>query len=130
MNITETATALGCSVATVSRIVSGDRNPSLELMAEIRRVLRWSIEAQADEVRAGTYAATFKDKMERRQARGRDVDSQAVRGVSGAGSSGDGMSALEAGGERGTQAGPGAGQGEVNRAYPRSLDISDRWYPR
>jgi transcriptional regulator with XRE-family HTH domain len=126
MNITETAQALGCSVATVSRICSGDRHPSLELMAEIRRVLRWSIEAQADEVRAGTYAATFKDKMERRQARGRDVDSQAVRGVQGSGSSGDGMPALEADGEDGEAGRLGQGAGKIDF----KLDISDRWYPR
>lgn len=124
MNLTETAAALGCSIATVSRICSGDRNPSLELMAEIRRVLRWSIEAQADEIRCGTYAATFKDKMERRQARGRDVDSQAVRGVSGAGSSGDGVPALEADGEDGSSSRVGQGTRTVN------LDITDRWYPR
>lgn len=124
MNLTETAQALGCSLATVSRICSGERNPSLELMAEIRRVLRWSIEAQADEVRAGTYAATFKDKMERRQARGRDVDSQAVRGVSGAGSGGDRVPALEAEQPDGQASRVGA------RSSTSHLDISDRWYPR
>jgi transcriptional regulator with XRE-family HTH domain len=124
MNLTETARALDCSLATVSRIASGERTPSLELMAEIRRVLRWSIEAQADEVRAGTYAATFKDKMERRQARGRDVDSQAVRGVSGAGSGGDGVPALETDGEDGEASRVGQGTRSVH------LDISDRWYPR
>lgn len=71
MNRTEMADALGCSVATVSRICSGERRPSLELMAEIRRVLSWSIESQADEVRRGTYAAVFAAKMERRRIRQR-----------------------------------------------------------
>lgn len=71
MNRTEMAEALGCSLATVSRICSGERAPSLTLMAEIRRVLSWSIESQANEMRCGTYPKVFEEKMERRRMRQR-----------------------------------------------------------
>lgn len=71
MTRTEMADALGCSLATVSRICSGHRTPSLELMSEIRRVLSWSIEAQADEMRCGNYPQVFEQKMELRRMRQR-----------------------------------------------------------
>lgn len=71
VNQVEAAEVLGCSPATVSRICSGERTPSLDLMYEIRRVLAWSVQQQADEVRAGTYAQMFKRKMEARRVRGR-----------------------------------------------------------
>ncbi len=71
VNRTEMADALGCSVATVSRICSGDRAPSLALMIEIRRVLSWSVESQVDEMGCGNYPAIFEEKMERRRMRQR-----------------------------------------------------------
>jgi transcriptional regulator with XRE-family HTH domain len=71
MNQPEMADALKVSVATVSRICSGERRPSTDLMIEIRRVLSWSVEAQVDAITKGTYADSFKSKMERRQVGGR-----------------------------------------------------------
>lgn len=122
MNLTELAEALNVSLATVSRISSGDRRPSLDLMYVIEDVLVWPFEAQADEIRCGSYAQVFTEKMERRQARRRDADPSTVRSVSGVGSDDERMPALETG----SQVGQKGGLGE--RA--RSLDISDRWYPR
>jgi hypothetical protein len=40
-------------------------------MYRIQEVLRWAVAAQVDELRAGTYANTFKDKMDRVAARRR-----------------------------------------------------------
>lgn len=99
MNQAECAEALKLSEATISRYVSGDRVPSFNTMYRIRDVLLWSVEAQADAVRCGTYALEFVEKMERRQARRRDVDTPTVRGMSSASSSGDGVPPLEAGSE-------------------------------
>lgn len=110
MNQVEMAQALGCSQATVNRIRSGERRPSIDLMHKIQRTLAWPLEAQIDEVRCGTYAVTFTEKMDLRIPRGARVDSQAVRGVQRAGVGGDGMPTLE--GERGDigeETGPGAG---------------------
>lgn len=71
MTNVEMAEALDVSEATISRIASGERRPSLDLMIEIRRVLRWSIEDQAEEIRCETYATEFKRRMERRKLRAR-----------------------------------------------------------
>lgn len=81
MNQPETAEAIGCSLSMVSRICSGDRNPSTDLMREIRRVFSWSIDAQVDAMGRGTYGEEFTARMERqrmrrrlRRMRGRVVD--------------------------------------------------------
>lgn len=71
MKASEAADLLGVSEATVSRICSGERRPSIDLMFKIRAVLVWSVEAQVDSVRVGTYAQEFRQKMERRRARTR-----------------------------------------------------------
>jgi transcriptional regulator with XRE-family HTH domain len=71
MNQAEAAQALGCSVATVSRLRSGDRRPSLPLMQEIKRVLSWSIDDQAAAIERGDYAEMFTGKMDRRRLRRR-----------------------------------------------------------
>lgn len=71
MNQPEAAEALGCSMSTVSRIVSGDRTPSVDLMKEIRRVFSWGLEAQVEAIDSGEYAELFKTKMERRRMRQR-----------------------------------------------------------
>lgn len=79
MNQPEAAEALGCSVATVSRIISGERSPSVDLMKEIRRVFSWGLESQINAVEAGTYAEQFEDKMGRRRIRQRMRRPRAVR---------------------------------------------------
>ena len=96
MNRVELAQALECSEATVSRICSGERRPSVDLMTRIRRVLRWTVESQVDEIRCGTYAQTFVQKMERTRSRVVGSDTSSVRGMQGAGIGDGGMSALEA----------------------------------
>jgi transcriptional regulator with XRE-family HTH domain len=71
MNQIETADVLGCSVATVSRICSGERRPSVDLMMEIRRVFSWSIDAQVSAIESGRYADEFTGRMEQRRLRQR-----------------------------------------------------------
>ncbi len=75
MLASELAKTLGVSEATVSRIASGDRRPSIDLMMKIRTVLRWSIEDQANQLRESTtaYAAEFSAKMARRTLRRSDA---------------------------------------------------------
>lgn len=68
MNRTELAERLGVSTATVSRICSGERRPSLELMQTIVDVMGWSLHDQVDELASdgGTdaYSIEFTHKME------------------------------------------------------------------
>lgn len=71
MNQQEAADLLGCSVATVSRLRSGDRLPSVGLMKEIRRVLSWSIEAQISAQDQDRYHHEFTQRMDRRRMRTR-----------------------------------------------------------
>lgn len=75
MRASELAVELDVSEATVSRIASGQRRPSMDLILKIRTVLRWSVESQADALRESTtaYAAEFKTKMERRTIRRSDA---------------------------------------------------------
>lgn len=71
MNRTEAADALGCSEATISRLRSGDRQPSVRLMQEIRRVLSWSIDDQVTALERGVYGEVFAHKMDKRRMRQR-----------------------------------------------------------
>lgn len=50
---------LGISHATVSRIKSGHRLPSLEVMDKIRELYGWSLDDQTDARNEGTYAERF-----------------------------------------------------------------------
>lgn len=122
MNQAECAEALDLSEATVSRYVSGERMPSLNTMYRIRDLLLWSIEAQADAVRCGTYAAEFAEKMERRQTRRRVVDTQALRGVQPAGLGGPGVPALETGEQNGEKDRVGEGAGTECGNHARHVD--------
>lgn len=73
MKASEAADLLDVSEATISRICSGERRPSLDLMFKIRQVLVWSVADQLDEIQCGNYAQVFKQKMERRRARTRSA---------------------------------------------------------
>lgn len=55
---------LGISHATVSRIKSGHRLPSLEVMDKIRELYGWSLDAQTDARNAGTYHQGFQAIIE------------------------------------------------------------------
>jgi transcriptional regulator with XRE-family HTH domain len=65
------AEIVGCSEATISRLRSGDRTPSVRLMQEIRRVLSWSLDEQAAAIERGDFGALFTGKMDRRRVRRR-----------------------------------------------------------
>jgi transcriptional regulator with XRE-family HTH domain len=69
MNATELAQVLDVSLATVSRISSGDRRPSIDLIMKIRNVLGWSLESQAHALAESTdaYGNEFRIRMERRR---------------------------------------------------------------
>lgn len=54
-------------MSTVSRILSGDRTPSIDLMGDVERVLIWPIEEQVRALQQGNYANLFREAMERRQ---------------------------------------------------------------
>lgn len=62
------ARVLQVSEATVSRLVSGDRQPSLELMIKIRSTLRWKLDAQADALQSGSYGEVLAGKMSKAKA--------------------------------------------------------------
>lgn len=64
MNQTEMAEILGISPATVSRLCAGKRRPSIVLMDRIEDTMGWAFEKQADEVRCGSYASSFRQFME------------------------------------------------------------------
>ena len=61
----QVATDLGVSHATISRIRSGDRVPSVELMDTIARVTRWKINRQVGARLAGKYADEFESMLAR-----------------------------------------------------------------
>ena len=58
------ATSTDVSEATISRLLSGDRKPSLDLMLRIRDVTGWQLEDQADCLQIGLYPSRLKEKME------------------------------------------------------------------
>lgn len=64
MTVTELAKLLGVSVATVSRISSGERRPGRDLMYVIEEKMGWAFVDQANEIRCDAYSSAFKQKME------------------------------------------------------------------
>lgn len=68
MNGRELAQALGVSEATVSRLASGHRKPSVTLMGKIKPILAWKIDAQVEALSQGTYAQVFTEKMAKKKA--------------------------------------------------------------
>lgn len=65
---TELAERLGVSVATVSRICSGERKPSMQLMDRVEEVLGWPFSDQANELRCDAYYDAFRRRMEAKDA--------------------------------------------------------------
>lgn len=51
------------SHATVSRIRSGDRLPSIDLMLQIEKVTRWKLDRQIRARQDGSYAAKFEEVL-------------------------------------------------------------------
>lgn len=64
MNARELSQVLEVSEATVSRLGSGHRKPSTELMMQIADKLKWPIGHQAQAMRDGQYPDTFRQVME------------------------------------------------------------------
>ena len=64
MNQPQAAELLGVSVATISRLCSGDRRPSLELIQTIEEKLGWSVQDQANELRCDAYYDAFRKKVD------------------------------------------------------------------
>lgn len=61
------ADRLGLTVATISRIRSGTRLPSLDVMNKIKDWLDWSMDAQTKARNEGTYHVVFNARL-RKQA--------------------------------------------------------------
>jgi transcriptional regulator with XRE-family HTH domain len=59
------ANDLGITNAGISRIRSGGRIPSLELMLKIERLTRWKLSSQATAKQDGTYAAKLEVALQR-----------------------------------------------------------------
>lgn len=57
------AAALGVSLATISRLRSGDRRPSMALMSRIEKELGWSIETQARAWINGNWHLKFETRI-------------------------------------------------------------------
>lgn len=67
MQAVDLAYYLGVSESTVSRLLSGTRRPSLDLIIKIRGVLEWSVEDQAwtlERHDLTVYGARLRTKME------------------------------------------------------------------
>lgn len=65
MTQTRLASELGVSLATVSRVRSQDRNPTLDLMSRISKVYGWPIGEQATAWEAGKWLHGFEDLIQR-----------------------------------------------------------------
>ena len=61
------AKVLDVSEATVSRLCSGERRPSLDLMLKIRYELAWPLDNQADvlNVSGSLWSSKFKERVEK-----------------------------------------------------------------
>jgi transcriptional regulator with XRE-family HTH domain len=57
------AEELGLTIATVSRIRSGDRLPSLVVMRQISKLYGWTIDEQLEARDHGEYASRFNRKL-------------------------------------------------------------------
>lgn len=59
----QVATDLGITHSAVSRIRSGERRPSLDLLIRIADVFGWSVDDQAYSLSYGNYAADLETKL-------------------------------------------------------------------
>lgn len=64
MLASELATRLGVAESTVSRLLSGERRPSLDMVLKIRATLLWGLEAQSAALQKGNYGTLLRVKME------------------------------------------------------------------
>lgn len=62
---TELGAALGVSHASVSRIRSGDRLPSIRVMSRIATLTGWDVGEQVEAREEGTYAEEFEKAFQR-----------------------------------------------------------------
>lgn len=60
----EAAERLGVSESTISRIRSGERRPSLDLMIGIAALFSWSMDEQATAIVDEVYEAEFTKRMD------------------------------------------------------------------
>lgn len=58
------AVALGYTDGMVSRLLSGERRPTLDTMLAVRQLTGWSVENQADALTCGSYAWKLRMHME------------------------------------------------------------------
>lgn len=65
MNQAEAAKVLGLSQSQVSRLVSGRRGPSPNVMVKIERHFRWPMDAQISAMRDGHWWALFSERIDR-----------------------------------------------------------------
>ena len=65
MTQTRLASELGVSLATISRVRSQDRNPTLDLMSRVSKVYGWSIGDQATAWDEGKWLHGFEDLIQR-----------------------------------------------------------------
>lgn len=61
---TELADLLEVTDGHISRLISGDRRPSVELMAAIKGTLRWSLDSQVAHLDRGDYGSELKRRMD------------------------------------------------------------------
>lgn len=64
------AADLGVSLATVSRIRSADRNPTLDFMVKLDKVYGWPIAQQADLYKQGVWLEGFETRIQNLVPRG------------------------------------------------------------
>lgn len=62
----EVGRLLGCNFSMASRLRSGLRHPSVQMIGTIERVFGWKAGAQVKSANAGTYAADFEQCLIRK----------------------------------------------------------------
>lgn len=61
---TEAANRLGCDMSTVSRLRSGDRSPSTDMVLVIQDKLGWEGQKQLDAIARGDYSERFAELLD------------------------------------------------------------------